>query len=248
MSCDCVSADSGVYSIEGLQNQTTQSETIINIELNHLFQVGPSKQVFDSDYTCLISSGATSPTVYGVGGPPGGAVGSPGQKRSVSGTGNTLKVNTDTAVADMRNMSVTNSPLLEIYRRLLQRWLTSPVRRLSQGKADGQKKPPIRTRRRDNRSEQTTPLTGNAQVVQKCKRAVYLNVTCNECRPMMSNGETADGFETKGTEHLHLKESLKMGEFCHPAEMKQSCQSQTPSNGTQLQTSDIWRRHMQIFS
>ncbi|XP_045908031.1 kalirin-like [Micropterus dolomieu] len=80
------------------------------------------------------SQSATSPTVYGVGGAPGGAVGSPGSKRSVSGTGNTLK-----------------------------RWLTSPVRRLSQGKADGQKKPPIRTRRRDNRPEQTTPLTGNAQ-------------------------------------------------------------------------------------
>lgn len=37
-------------------------------------------------------SGATSPTVYGVGGGPGGAVGSPGPKRSGSGTGNTLKV------------------------------------------------------------------------------------------------------------------------------------------------------------
>uniref|UniRef100_A0AAX7U6M0 Non-specific serine/threonine protein kinase n=1 Tax=Astatotilapia calliptera TaxID=8154 RepID=A0AAX7U6M0_ASTCA len=43
----------------------------------------------------------------------------------------------------------------------VSRWLTSPVRRLSQGKADGQKKPPIRTRRRDNRTEMTTPLTGN---------------------------------------------------------------------------------------
>uniref|UniRef100_H3CM71 Uncharacterized protein n=1 Tax=Tetraodon nigroviridis TaxID=99883 RepID=H3CM71_TETNG len=85
-----------------------------------------------------VSSGATSPTVYGAGGPPGGAAGSPGQKRSVSGTGNTLK-----------------------------RWLTSPVRRLSQGKADGQKKPPIRTRRRDNRPELTTPLTGNAQKLRK---------------------------------------------------------------------------------
>lgn len=50
---------------------------------------------------------------------------------------------------------------------LSQRWLTSPVRRLSQGKADGQKKPPIRTRRRDNRQELTTPLTGNAQTVQE---------------------------------------------------------------------------------
>lgn len=47
---------------------------------------------FFSDDASLFSSGATSPTVYGVGGPPGGAVGSPGQKRSVSGTGNTLKV------------------------------------------------------------------------------------------------------------------------------------------------------------
>uniref|UniRef100_A0A3P8NU67 Kalirin RhoGEF kinase b n=1 Tax=Astatotilapia calliptera TaxID=8154 RepID=A0A3P8NU67_ASTCA len=45
----------------------------------------------------------------------------------------------------------------------IPRWLTSPVRRLSQGKADGQKKPPIRTRRRDNRTEMTTPLTGNAR-------------------------------------------------------------------------------------
>uniref|UniRef100_A0A7N6AZT9 Kalirin RhoGEF kinase b n=1 Tax=Anabas testudineus TaxID=64144 RepID=A0A7N6AZT9_ANATE len=48
-----------------------------------------------------------------------------------------------------------------------QRWLTSPVRRLSQGKADGQKKPPIRTRRRDNRTEQTAALTGNAQTVNE---------------------------------------------------------------------------------
>lgn len=48
---------------------------------------------------------------------------------------------------------------------LMKRWLTSPVRRLSQGKADGQKKPPIRTRRRDNRQEPTTPLSGNAQTV-----------------------------------------------------------------------------------
>uniref|UniRef100_A0A3B3WRI9 Kalirin RhoGEF kinase b n=1 Tax=Poecilia mexicana TaxID=48701 RepID=A0A3B3WRI9_9TELE len=54
-------------------------------------------------------------------------VGSPGPKRTSSGTGNTLK-----------------------------RWLTSPVRRLSQGKADGQKKPTIRTRRRDNRSDVAT--------------------------------------------------------------------------------------------
>lgn len=92
--------------------------------------------------TQLPSQSATSPTVYGVGGAPGGAVGSPGSKRSVSGTGNTLK-----------------------------RWLTSPVRRLSQGKADGQKKPPIRTRRRDNRPEQTTPLTGNAQTKARKEEA-----------------------------------------------------------------------------
>lgn len=44
---------------------------------------------------CFPLSGATSPTVCGVGGAPGGAVGSPGQKRSVSGTGNTLKVTID---------------------------------------------------------------------------------------------------------------------------------------------------------
>ncbi|XP_076006203.1 kalirin-like [Genypterus blacodes] len=80
------------------------------------------------------SPGATSPTVCGVGVAPGAAASSPGPKRSGSGTGNTLK-----------------------------RWLTSPVRRLSQGKADGQKKPPIRTRRRENRPELTTPLNANTQ-------------------------------------------------------------------------------------
>ncbi|XP_072305966.1 kalirin-like [Eucyclogobius newberryi] len=92
--------------------------------------------VFSSDGSGLIHSSPhtpTSPTVFGVGSPAGGAVGSPGPKRSGSGTGNTLK-----------------------------RWLTSPVRRLSQGKADGQKKPPIRMRRRDNRTE-TTPLNANSQ-------------------------------------------------------------------------------------
>lgn len=47
-----------------------------------------------------VSSGATSPTVYGAGGPPGGAAGSPGQKRSVSVTGNTLKVITGRAITD----------------------------------------------------------------------------------------------------------------------------------------------------
>ncbi|KAL1022033.1 hypothetical protein UPYG_G00021370 [Umbra pygmaea] len=69
-------------------------------------------------------------------GSPGGNVGSPGPKRSGSGTGNTLK-----------------------------RWLTSPVRRLSQGKADSQgKKPPLRTRRRDTRPELATPLTANTHM------------------------------------------------------------------------------------
>ncbi|XP_031669172.1 kalirin-like, partial [Oncorhynchus kisutch] len=74
-------------------------------------------------------------------GSPGVNVGSPGPKRSGSGTGNTLK-----------------------------RWLTSPVRRLSQGKADSQgKKPPLRTRRRDNRPELTTPLTANTHLKGKSR-------------------------------------------------------------------------------
>ncbi|XP_055764092.1 kalirin-like [Salvelinus fontinalis] len=74
-------------------------------------------------------------------GSPGVNVGSPGPKRSGSGTGNTLK-----------------------------RWLTSPVRRLSQGKADSQgKKPPLRTRRRDNRPELVTPLTANTHLKGKSR-------------------------------------------------------------------------------
>lgn len=44
---------------------------------------------------CFLHSGATSPTVYGIGGALGGTVGSPGPKRSGSGTGNTLKVTAD---------------------------------------------------------------------------------------------------------------------------------------------------------
>ncbi|XP_054632428.1 kalirin-like isoform X5 [Dunckerocampus dactyliophorus] len=80
----------------------------------------------------------TSPVVFNVGGAAGGATNSPVPKRSGSGTGNTLK-----------------------------RWLTSPVRRLSQGKVDGQKKAPIRNRRRDNRPEVTTPLTGNSTMKMK---------------------------------------------------------------------------------
>ncbi|XP_047432143.1 kalirin-like isoform X2 [Mugil cephalus] len=105
---------------------------------------GRDSSLYSSDGSCLqsVSQGAVSPVVYGVGGPPGGAAGSPGPKRSGSGTGNTLK-----------------------------RWLTSPVRRLSQGKADGQKKPPIRTRRRDNRSELATPLSGNAQTKARKEEA-----------------------------------------------------------------------------
>lgn len=115
----------------------------------------------------------------------------------------------------MINRSVIISHLLEMYWCLLQRWLTSPVRRLSQGKADGQKKPPIRTRRRDNRPELATPLIGNAQVVQRCEHAVCLNAICNECWAMMSSGATADGFQTKGKVHLHL-ETLKWGRFAAP--------------------------------
>lgn len=94
-------------------------------------------------------------------------------------------------------MSAVNTLLTETCWCLLQRWLTSPVRRLSQGKADGQKKPPIRTRRRDNRPELTTPLTGNAQVVRRCKHVVYLDATCIECRDMMISGDTLMDFKRK---------------------------------------------------
>ncbi|XP_062303477.1 LOW QUALITY PROTEIN: kalirin RhoGEF kinase b [Osmerus eperlanus] len=93
----------------------------------------------DSAATLQSSLGSSSMVVtspMGGVGPPGVNVGSPGPKRSGSGTGNTLK-----------------------------RWLTSPVRRLSQGKADSQgKKPPLRTRRRENRPELATPLTANTHV------------------------------------------------------------------------------------
>ncbi|XP_068612674.1 kalirin-like [Brachionichthys hirsutus] len=97
---------------------------------------GKESNLFASDGSGLqnqTGQSATSPTVFGVSGAPGAPAGSPGPKRGVSATGNTLK-----------------------------RWLTSPVRRLSQGKAD-QKKPPIRARRRENRAEPTAPPTGNAQ-------------------------------------------------------------------------------------
>lgn len=72
-----------------------------SLKLLTLSRYSHQKQFFFSDDASTFSSGATSPTVYGVGGPPGGAVGSPGQKRSVSGTGNTLKVITDRTMADI---------------------------------------------------------------------------------------------------------------------------------------------------
>ncbi|XP_030210124.1 kalirin isoform X1 [Gadus morhua] len=86
-----------------------------------------------SEGCAVIQAGPPAAVVSGGAAPTGGSTASPGPKRSgssSSGTGNTLK-----------------------------RWLTSPVRRLSQGKADAQKKPPISSRRRDHRPELTTPLT-----------------------------------------------------------------------------------------
>ncbi|XP_058474523.1 kalirin-like isoform X1 [Solea solea] len=117
-------------------SSSTTTSSSCNSSSSAVSAAKDSAGVFGSDTPGLHAQtgGVSSPTVCGVGGAPGGAVGSPGPKRSGSGTGNTLK-----------------------------RWLTSPVRRLSQGKADGQKKPPIRARRRDNRPELTTPLTVNAQ-------------------------------------------------------------------------------------
>lgn len=142
----------------------------------------------------------------------------------------------------MRNVSVTTSALLELYQCLLQRWLTSPVRRLSQGKADGQKKPPIRTRRRDNRSDLTAPLTGNAQVVQKCMRAVHLNATRNECRRMMSNGNTADGFQTKGRYICIWRSLWKWDSFATLLRWSSLASLKASQMG------HIWRLHVQIFS
>uniref|UniRef100_A0A087XMU9 Kalirin RhoGEF kinase b n=1 Tax=Poecilia formosa TaxID=48698 RepID=A0A087XMU9_POEFO len=118
MSALCLSHSHSAADMEGLVTASTTASTPCNT---------PSPP-----------PGVTSPTVFGVSGTPGGSVGSPGPKRTSSGTGNTLK-----------------------------RWLTSPVRRLSQGKADGQKKPTIRTRRRDNRSDVATPFPGNSQAVRK---------------------------------------------------------------------------------
>ncbi|XP_074482922.1 kalirin-like isoform X2 [Sebastes fasciatus] len=121
---------------------TTSSSNASNSSSNA--NAGRDSSLYGSEGSGLQtgSQSGSSPAVFGVGGAPGGAAGSPGTKRSGSGTGNTLK-----------------------------RWLTSPVRRLSQGKADGQKKPPIRTRRRDNKSEVTTPLTGNAQTKARKEEA-----------------------------------------------------------------------------
>uniref|UniRef100_A0A8P4G4Y4 Uncharacterized protein n=1 Tax=Dicentrarchus labrax TaxID=13489 RepID=A0A8P4G4Y4_DICLA len=73
--------------------------------------------------------------------------------------------NTTTTSPQVTNTTTTSPQVTNTTTTSPQRWLTSPVRRLSQGKADGQKKPSIRTRRRDNRPELTTPLAGNAQTV-----------------------------------------------------------------------------------
>ncbi|XP_028324438.1 kalirin RhoGEF kinase b isoform X2 [Gouania willdenowi] len=141
MSTLCLSHSHSAPDMEGLSPACTApltppTPTCTSSSSSSFQPGGKDSAPYPSDglQTASITQSVTSPSVFGVGGAPGGAVGSPGPKRSGSGTGNTLK-----------------------------RWLTSPVRRLSQGKADGQKKPPIRARRRDNRTESTTPLTGNAQ-------------------------------------------------------------------------------------
>ncbi|XP_015250189.1 PREDICTED: kalirin-like [Cyprinodon variegatus] len=141
---------SGVAAASSVCNSsssTTASSTAPSSNSSSTVSAGRESSLYGSDGSGLqiqtSNQSVTSPTVGGVGGPAGGAAGSPGPKRTGSGTGNTLK-----------------------------RWLTSPVRRLSQGKADGQKKPPIRTRRRDNRPDVTTPLTGNAQTKAKKDEAV----------------------------------------------------------------------------
>ncbi|XP_035854250.1 kalirin-like isoform X2 [Sander lucioperca] len=120
-------------------SSTTSNSSSSNANATNAANAARDSTLFGSEGPGLQTAGqgAAPPMGYGVGGALGAATaatGSPGPKRSGSGTGNTLK-----------------------------RWLTSPVRRLSQGKADGQKKPPIRTRRRDNRPEQTTPLNTNTQ-------------------------------------------------------------------------------------
>lgn len=81
----CFCAESSLCSSDGsgLQIQTSnQSEKTILTLSPHDKNL---KLVF-------ILPGVTSPTVFGVSGPPGGTVGSPGPKRTSSGTGNTLKV------------------------------------------------------------------------------------------------------------------------------------------------------------
>ncbi|AWO95656.1 hypothetical protein SMAX5B_015273 [Scophthalmus maximus] len=144
MSALCLSHSHSGADMEGLIPASTTSCSTSSTCTTTSSSCNSSTATSSSNSSSTVSAGkgATSPTVYGMGGAPGGAVGSPGPKRSGSGTGNTLK-----------------------------RWLTSPVRRLSQGKADGQKKPPIRTRRRDNRPELTTPLTGNAQTKARKEEA-----------------------------------------------------------------------------
>ncbi|XP_032412006.1 kalirin-like isoform X2 [Xiphophorus hellerii] len=123
-------------------NSSSSSSTTNTTTSSSAGSTGRESSLCSSDGSGLqiqtSNQSVTSPTVFGVSGPPGGTVGSPGPKRTSSGTGNTLK-----------------------------RWLTSPVRRLSQGKADGQKKPTIRTRRRDNRSDVATPFPGNSQAAKK---------------------------------------------------------------------------------
>ncbi|KAM8904892.1 kalirin-like isoform 3-T3 [Spinachia spinachia] len=123
-------------------SSSTTTTTSLSNALNSSTNAVRDSSLFVSDGLQTSGQSATCPAAFGVGGAPAGAVGSPGPKRSGSGTGNTLK-----------------------------RWLTSPVRRLSQGKADGQKKPPIRTRRRDNRPELTTPLAGNLQTKARKEEA-----------------------------------------------------------------------------
>ncbi|XP_016893864.1 kalirin-like isoform X2 [Cynoglossus semilaevis] len=140
MSALCLSHSHSAADMEGLAPPNTTSSGSVST-CSSSTNTTPSSNCTSSAISPIVkdsaglysSEGVSSPSVQAVTAAAGGTVGSPGPKRSGSGTGNTLK-----------------------------RWLTSPVRRLSQGKADGQKKP-IRARRRDNRPEVATPLTGNAQ-------------------------------------------------------------------------------------
>lgn len=94
ISSGSVSVEPSLYGSEGsgLQTHTTsQSETMISAEFTHRYVLLHSSNT----PVYLPHSGATSPTVYGISGALGGTVGSPGPKRSGSGTGNTLKVTAD---------------------------------------------------------------------------------------------------------------------------------------------------------